>query len=73
MRFQILAPEGWKQEFRFVALRYDEMERPAEESPAEQYQLFANGPVTYRVFVTNFVEEPIDNALSNSCAGGEPD
>jgi Transposase DDE domain group 1 len=53
-------PEGWKQEFRFVALRYDEMERPAEEAPAEQYQLFANGPVTYRVFVTNFVNEPID-------------
>jgi Transposase DDE domain group 1 len=53
-------PEGWKQEFRFVALRYDEMERPAEEAPAEQYQLFANGPVTYRVFVTNFEKEPID-------------
>ena len=85
-------PEGWEQEFRFVALRYDETERPAEETPAEQYQLFANGPVTYRVFVTNFVQEPIDNALStlaplvtwfyrgrasnalsNSCAGGEPD
>ena len=53
-------PEAWKQEFRFVALRYDEMERPEDEAPAEQYQLFANGPVTYRVFVTNFVEEPID-------------
>ena len=53
-------PEGWEQEFRFVALRYDETERPAEEAPAEQYQLFANGPVTYRVFVTNFEKEPID-------------
>ena len=53
-------PEGWKREFRFVALRYDEMERPAEEEPAEQYQLFANGAVTYRVFVTNFEKEPID-------------
>lgn len=53
-------PEGWKQEFRFVALRYDEMERPAGEEPAEQYQLFANGPVTYRVMVTNFETEPVD-------------
>ena len=53
-------PEGWEKEFRFVALRYDKMERPAGEDPAEQYQLFANGPVTYRVFVTNFVKEPID-------------
>jgi hypothetical protein len=53
-------PEGWKQEFRFVALRYDETERPAEEELVEQYQLFANGPVKYRVFVTNFESEPID-------------
>ena len=53
-------PDGWKQEFRFVALRYDETERPSEEEPVQQYQLFANGPVKYRVFVTNFEEEPID-------------
>lgn len=53
-------PEGWEQEFRFVALRYDETERPAGEDPAVQYQLFDNGPVTYRVFVTNFEKEPID-------------
>lgn len=53
-------PDGWKQEFRFVALRYDETEPTAEDAPAEQYQLFANGPVTYRVFVTNFETEPVD-------------
>ncbi|MFN0101401.1 MAG: transposase [Bryobacteraceae bacterium] len=52
-------PDGWKREFRFVALRYDETERPAEEEPAEQYQLFAYGAVTYRVFVTNFETEPV--------------
>lgn len=52
-------PDGWKQEFRFVALRYHQKERPAEDAPAEQYQLFANGAVTYRVFVTNFEKEPI--------------
>jgi len=53
-------PEGWKQECRFVALRYDKAELPEEEEPAEQYQLFANGPVKYRVFVTNFETETID-------------
>jgi len=53
-------PDGWKQEFRYVALRYDKAEQPEEEEPVEQYQLFSNGAVTYRVFVTNFDKEPID-------------
>ena len=52
-------PDGWKQEFRFVALRYDQTASSAEDAPAEQYQLFANESVTYRVFVTSFDKEPI--------------
>jgi Transposase DDE domain group 1 len=53
-------PEGWKGEYRFVALRYDNPEEPDEEAPVEQYQLFAVGRVKYRVFVTNFEDQPID-------------
>jgi hypothetical protein len=51
-------PDGWRQPYRFVALRY---ERPREEEPqeTEQYQLFETSQYKYRVFVTDFVE-PID-------------
>ena len=56
-------PDGWKQEFRFVALRYDDREEEdgGEEAAAvEQYQLFTNGKVTYRVFVTDIEDEPVE-------------
>jgi Transposase DDE domain group 1 len=49
-------PEGWKKEYRFVALRYEKApeEREAEES--EQYQLFETSQYKYRVFVTNMTD-----------------
>jgi len=47
-------PEGWDEEYRFLALRY---EKKKQDSPAgvtaEQYQLFDTPEYTYRVFVTN--------------------
>jgi len=50
-------PEGWKKEYRFVALRKEkEREEAAEES--EQYQLFETSGYKYRVFVTDF-DDPI--------------
>jgi hypothetical protein len=66
-------PEGWKGEFRFVALRYDHPEEPDEEQPVEQYQLFAVGRVKYRVFVTSIEDQPIDwvTWFYNGRAGAE--
>ena len=49
-------PDGWKKQYRFVALRY-EKKREAEEA-TEQYQLFETSTYKYRVFVTNF-SDPI--------------
>jgi hypothetical protein len=67
-------PDGWKAEFRFVALRYNDQEEDEDAgestaqtqnvlstlAPVEQYQLFACGKVKYRVFVTNIEDQPID-------------
>ena len=55
-------PDEWTQEFRFVGLRYDEVEDDEEgdEDPVEQYQLFACGKVKYRVFVTDIEDQPAD-------------
>ena len=59
-------PDGWKQEFRFVALRYDDRVEEEdgggdkEAAAVEQYQLFTNGKVTYRVFVTDIENKPVD-------------
>jgi hypothetical protein len=52
-------PEGWKKEYRFVALRYEKSreERKAEET--EQYQLFETSQYKYRGFVTDLTD-PID-------------
>ena len=55
-------PEGWKQEYRFVALRYEKTREEVEELEAEepeQYQLFETSEYEYRAFVTDF-SEPID-------------
>ncbi len=52
-------PEGWKQECRFVALRYEKPREKAEPGEAEQYQLFETTQYQYRVFVTDLAE-PID-------------
>lgn len=65
-------PEGWGEAFRFVALRYEKEPEEGEEGAAEQYQLFATGRYTYRVFVTD-LDQPIDLAVwfYNQRAGAE--
>jgi hypothetical protein len=52
-------PDGWKKEYRFVALRYEKTREEMDVAEAEQYQLFATSQYKYRVLVTNF-SEPID-------------
>ena len=45
-------PEGWPQEYRFIALRYKKPKAKDGAKP-EQYQLFDTPEYRYRVFVTN--------------------
>ena len=46
-------PEGWRQAYRFLALRYEKKQAaPAPDQP-EQYQLFDTPEYSYRVFATN--------------------
>src|SRR3984885_4978402 len=45
-------PDGWKKEYRFVALRYEKACEEGEPEETEQYQLFATSQYRYRVFVT---------------------
>jgi len=52
-------PQGWNQECRFVALRYEKPRQEVEPGEAEQYQLFETSQYTYRVFVTD-LGEPTD-------------
>jgi hypothetical protein len=52
-------PDGWKKEYRFVALRYEKTREEREKEETEQYQLFETSQYKYRVFVTDF-SEPID-------------
>jgi hypothetical protein len=63
-------PDGWEKALRFVALRYAAAAQPADE--VEQYQLFATGQYTYRVFVTD-MPEPIHLVVAfyNGRAGAE--
>ena len=63
-------PDGWEKAFRFVALRYEEPPKPADE--VEQYQLFDTSQYTYRVFVTD-MSEPIHLVVGfyNQRAGAE--
>jgi hypothetical protein len=65
-------PDGWEREFRFVAVRYEKEPEPVEAGVAEQYQLFASGGYTYRVFVTS-LDRPIDLLVwfYNQRAGAE--
>ena len=65
-------PDGWGNDCRFVALRYEKEPEPVEQGEAEQYQLFETGGYTYRVFVTN-LKDPIDLAVwfYNQRAGAE--
>src|ERR1039457_4868260 len=51
-------PEGWKQAYRFVALRYEKTREEMKAEKGEQYQLFETSQYTYRVFVTD-MPDPI--------------
>jgi hypothetical protein len=46
-------PEGWDEEYRFIALRYEKKRDSPGDVTAEQYQLFDTPEYSYRVFVTN--------------------
>jgi hypothetical protein len=65
-------PDGWGNECRFVALRYEKQPEEGDETNAEQYQLFEAGRCTYRVMVTN-LEDPVDLSVwfYNQRAGAE--
>ena len=52
-------PDGWKKEYRFVALRYEKAREEVEAEETEQYQLFETSQYKYRAFVTD-MSEPID-------------
>jgi len=49
-------PEGWKQEYRFVALREEKAHEEREAEQTEQYQLFETSQYKYRVFVTDWTD-----------------
>src|ERR1035437_9585917 len=51
-------PDGWKKEYRFVALRYEKAWEEEEPEESVQYQLFETSQYQYRVFVTA-LSEPI--------------
>jgi hypothetical protein len=49
-------PDGWKKEYRFVALRYEKAREEMDAKESEQYQLFETSQYTYRVFVTDMTD-----------------
>jgi hypothetical protein len=51
-------PDGWKKEYRFVALRYEKTREEKEVEAKEQYQLFETSHYKYRVFVSD-MPDPI--------------
>jgi hypothetical protein len=51
-------PDGWKKEYRFVALRYEKTREEKEVEAKEQYQLFETSQYKYRVFVSD-MPDPI--------------
>src|ERR1017187_2192471 len=51
-------PDGWKKEYRFVALRYEKTREEKEAEAKEQYQLFETSQYKYRVFVSD-MPDPI--------------
>jgi hypothetical protein len=55
----VYQPDGWRQAYRFLALRYEKEPEPGEPDQPEQYQLFDTPEYTYRVFVTN-MDGPLD-------------
>ncbi len=65
-------PDGWGQECRFLALRYEKEPETIEPGDTEQYQLFETTRYIYRVFVTNLTV-PVADAVwfYNQRAGAE--
>ena len=55
-------PQGWKQECRFVALRYEKPREKVKPGEVEQYQLFETSQYKYRVFVTD-LDTRIDSVV----------
>ena len=49
-------PEGWKKEYRFIALRKEKAHGEGEAEEDEQYQLFETSQYKYRVFVTDLTD-----------------
>jgi hypothetical protein len=49
-------PDGWKELYRFVALRYEKAREETEAEETEQYQLFETSQHKYRVFVTDLTD-----------------
>ncbi len=49
-------PDGWKKEYRFVALRYEKECEELETEESVQYQLFETSQYKYRVLVTDLTE-----------------
>src|SRR5580693_2488699 len=52
-------PDGWKKDYRFVALRKEKAREEVDAEEPEQYKLFETSQYKYRVFVTDF-SDPID-------------
>jgi hypothetical protein len=49
-------PDGWKKQYRFVALRYEKAREEMDAKESEQYQLFETSQYAYRVFVTDMTD-----------------
>jgi hypothetical protein len=49
-------PDGWKKEYRFVALRYEKTREEKAAEAGEQYQLFETSQYKYRVFVSDMID-----------------
>ncbi|HEX7424678.1 MAG TPA: IS1380 family transposase [Terriglobales bacterium] len=49
-------PDGWKKDYRFVALRYEKAREELEPEEPEQYQLFETSQYKYRVLVTDMTD-----------------
>ena len=49
-------PDGWKKQYRFMALRYEKSREEMDAKESGQYQLLETSQYTYRVFVTGMTD-----------------
>ena len=49
-------PDGWRKEYRFLALRYEKTREEKEAEAKEQYQLFETSQYKYRVLVSDMAD-----------------